>query len=313
MTELDSAVSRAQRVLALRTFPLFEELAPAELAALAQNVRPRFFTAGSDVLRRSVPVRSLHFVLRGSVQIARHDKPNQVVGAHGVVGGLAVLAQDADGQHAVAVEDTVTLQLDGDDLEELFEENFSILGAVLKVLAREQIRARQQLVPNAGFSRSGPTPPTLEVSELELVHKLIALRRTSDFAGARIQALADLAHEATPVAFQPGQQMWRVGDVANHLLVLVSGVIHGSAADRRIEFDVGPGSMIGLDSVAGEPRWYTALARDVVTALRIDSERLFDVIEDHLDVGTELLRTFARTTRELQSQLPLLDPEQPIA
>jgi CRP-like cAMP-binding protein len=313
MDELDTAVTRAQRVLALRSFPLFEQLTPSDLAVLAQHVRPRFFPRGSELLHPGIPVRCLHFVLRGAVEMVRSGKPNEQVGAHGVVGGLAVLAQDADGEQAIAAADTVTLQLGSEDLEDVFEDNFSILAAVLQVVAREQIRARQLVRDNAGLDpalASASLP--LVMGELGLVERTMCLRQTMDFANTRIQALADLAQEAKPVTIEPGHQIWSEGERADYSLVVVAGGIEASGPGLR--FVASPGSMIGAaESLAREPRWYDARAKAEVRALRIEAERIFDVIEDHMDLATDLLRVFARSTRGLKERVSLLDAEKPIA
>ena len=313
MDELDTAVGQTQRVLTLKTFPLFEELAAADLAALAHNVRPRFYPARRALFRYGTPVCSMHFVLRGKVQVERDGKLKQQVGAHGVVGGLAVLAQEPGGQQAIALEDTVTLELSSEDMEDVIEDNFSILAAVLKVLAREQIRARQRLSPHAGFEPlSRGTPQS--APEPGLVEKIWQLRATMDFASTRIEALADLAQEAEFVHFAPRTKLWAVGDVADHALLLLSGTIGGSNPERKLSFELGAGSLAGgADALAGEPRWYDALALTELRALHIDAGTAFDVIEDHIEMATEMVRMFARTTRALQDRMSQLEPARPIA
>lgn len=314
MNELELAVSEAQRVLALKSFPLFEELTPSHLAVVAQVVRPRFFPAGAELLAPGLPVRRLHFVIHGSVEILHRGKPGQVVGSHGVVGGLALLAREPARERATAVEDTVTLELDSDSLEEVFEDNFSILSAVLRVLAREQIRTRRRIAHDAGFAGTVRHERELDVDQLGLVERILWLRRTLDFAGTRIEALADLAQEAKVVALSAGDLLWEEDAGADHAVIVLRGRIAASCRDRSFEFGFEPGALLGAaEAVSDQPRWYSARAEQDTLLLRLDTETIFDVIEDHLEVATQLLRSMARTTRHLHERVSHLDPEQPIA
>lgn len=313
MDDLDNVIGQAQRVLSLRSFPLFAELTPGDLAVLAQHASFRYFPAGAPLLHPGVPVRSLHFVLRGQVEIVRRGKPNQLVGAHGVVGGLAVLADAADGQQAVAREDTITLELSSDDLEDVFEDNFSILLAVLQVVASQQIRARARLGPTGGLQKH--SEQRLEpLPRLGLVEKMMHLRQTLDLSDTSIDALADLATDAKSVQFDAGSTIWSQNDVADHTLVVLSGRISATREQASFQVSFGSGVLIGVaEALAQEPRWYDARAETVACALRLETERIFDVMEDHMELATEMLRALARTTRQLQERVSLPDSEQPIA
>jgi CRP-like cAMP-binding protein len=193
------------------------------------------------------------------------------------------------------------------------EDNFSILVAILRVLAREQIRARQRLAPHAGFELVKRVVPELP-AELGLVEKIMQLRSTMDFASTRIEALADLAQEAQVVELPARARLWSIGDVADHALVILRGSVGGANPERHLRFELGAGSLVGsMDSLAGEPRWYDAVASSELSALRLGAETTFDVIEDNLDMATEMVRVFARTTRALQDRMSQLEPSRPIA
>lgn len=303
MHDNSDAVGQVGRVLALRTFPAFRDLSPAELSAIAEHARPKFFRKNQQVYRPGIPVRALHFVLRGRLAVSERGGAREVVGPRQVLGGLEALSQESAGQSVVAVEDTLTLQLDSENLEEVFEDNFPILVAILRALAAGQIALRRRLGPRAGFPEPQASPPNVS-SALDLVERIICLRQTMDFAGTRIEALADLAQETRRVELAAGARLWEAGDSADYALVLIQGRIDAVTGDGTQRFTLGPPATVGgIDSLARGPRWYTATASSPVLGLRIDTQVLLDVIEDNTDIATDMLRVFARDLRSLQRQL----------
>jgi CRP-like cAMP-binding protein len=298
------SVNQVQRVLSLRTFRAFSTLSPAELAVIAENATPRFFPSGSELLRPGVPVRAIHFIVRGSVEMMREGRPPLVLGAQDVVGGLAALTQDPKGEQVVAREETVTLELERDSMEEVFEDNFPIFLGVLRAMAHTQLVLRRRLGPEAGFAPPDGPNPVRPVGKLDLVEKIFFLRRTMSFARTRIEALADLAQESNELVVPKGRQIWSAGDVADIVVMPVSGIIDCVSEDGKQTFGFGPGSIIGgLDSFAGEPRWFTASARTALRALSIEAQTLLDVVEDNMEMTTDMLRVFANVVRELQDRV----------
>jgi CRP-like cAMP-binding protein len=68
-------------------------------------------------------------------------------------------------------------------------------------------------------------------------------------------------------------------------------------------FRLGPDSAVGgIDSIAGQPRWYRAIAETDVVALRGSTEVLMDVIEDHPDMGVDMIQSAARVLLELHGE-----------
>jgi hypothetical protein len=63
---------------------------------------------------------------------------------------------------------------------------------------------------------------------------------------------------------------------------------------------VGPGRPLGvLESVAGEPRWFDAVAETPGVLIEDDVERLIDLFEDNTDVALDYLAWVSRSTLEL--------------
>jgi CRP-like cAMP-binding protein len=302
---LESPGTQLERVLFLKTFDAFKNLSPEELTALAENTRPQSFETGAALGKPSLPVRTLHFILQGRVEVVKEGQPTAILGPQDVVGGLAVLIGDERGQLVRALEPTSTLKLRREDLEDVFEDNFAVLLGVLGALARAQLALRRTLGREAGYPAVQSAAPARPLVELGLVERLFCLRRAMDFAQTRVDALSDLAEDARTLRAEAGEALWEIGDLAENNLLVVEGVITAATQDSEQVFEFGPGSFVGgVDVFAGEPRWYRATCKTPVVGLRIRTQHLLDVVEDHIDLGMDLLRVLARMLAGLQGGAP---------
>jgi CRP-like cAMP-binding protein len=309
----DLAISQVQRVLHLGTFTAFRGLSSGDLSVIAEHAKPRYFPRGSTLLRPGFPVQRLYFIVRGQVDILRDGVPHRIMGAQDVVGGLAALTGDREGQHVVARSDAVTLELERDDMEDVFEDNFRIFVGVLRAIARAELALRRGLGEDAGYETPRSAEPSRQVGRLDLVERIFFLRQIMSYAKTRIEALADLAQEARELDLPTGRLLWQPGDVADHSVMLIGGLVACQSGDERQRFRFGPGAIVGgLESVASEPRWYSAIAETRIRALSIDAQSLLDVVEDNMEIATDMLRVHARALRDLGDRISY-PPEQPIA
>jgi CRP-like cAMP-binding protein len=298
------AISQVERVIALRTLPAFQELSAAELTVIAERATPRFFPKGATLSRSGAPLRSVHFIIEGSVGVRRKERAPRVVAAQDVVGALAVLTADPEGEHVIAREDTATLELEREDLEDIFDDNFPIFLGVLRALARTEIALRRRFGKSAGYIAPKSAEPAREIVNLELLERIFFLRQPMSFAKRRIEALADLALEAQELDVRSGVELWRAGGVADHSVMLMSGLVECTTDDGKQRFVLGPSAIVGgLDSVAGAKRWYTATTATHVRGLRVDSQVLLDVIEDNMEMAGDMLRVFASAIDDLEGRL----------
>ncbi len=294
MVAVASPSSNVQRMLTLRTFPAFSALAPDELVVMAEQCTDHFFAKGEVISKGGVPVRGLHLVVEGKVQILRDGKPYRLMNERESVGGIASLTQDPRGVDAVAVEDTTTLSLTRERMEDVFEDNFAIMSAVMRVLARTLVEARQLRGSTAGFAVEKEHAGEHRAEPLDLMDRIFFLTRTLSFSGASIESLAELASGAQEVRYAPGDVLWNVGDAAGHLVAIHSGLIACATAEAKQQFVLGAGSTAGgMDALAADPRWFGATAQTPVVALRVEIEDFFDLFEDNVEMSMAMMRTLA--------------------
>ena len=269
-----------RKMLALRQFPIFMDAELTELAMLAENVIEATFSAGSLVANAG-RLPALHLIVEGRIAVNLPGGPDW--GPRQTFGALEVLAGRQLAATAVAVVETRTLQLFSTDVAELFEDNFGILQATLRdfatrVLAIAKPVLRPVVAPN-------PSP-------LGLVDRLILMRQQFPFAKGRLQALATLAHTSEEVAWPAGATITRAGDHATASLVIIEGAARATTGTGS--WVVGAGETIGfLEVLAGSNYAATLEAVMPVRALKSSRTAIFDVLEDHTDLGIAMIATFA--------------------
>ena len=289
----DSRGALFERVLLLRALPQFADLDPAHLATMAEVAEDRFFPAGAEIRPQGARVMHIHYLIHGQVELRRDGRVIRVLGEGSVVGGLAALARVRDAVQVVARTDVTTFAFSQESQHDVFEEDFEVLSRIVRNVARGLIAARQAAGGDGGFAPGDEIPPHPR-APLSLVDKLTFLRRTGPYDAARLEAVAELAGESPEVRLGSGQVLWRTGDSSGSSLVIVAGVVAGSADRGRQRFRFSTGRIVGgLDSLAAMPRWYDATAATDVVAIQVNHGVLLDLLEDDTEMAIHLLRALA--------------------
>jgi CRP-like cAMP-binding protein len=291
------AIGSLERILYLKRLPMFANLPSAELAALAQNTRERYFSKDEELLREGEAVGTIHLIVEGRVRVSRGGRALGEMGAGAPLGGLALLARDDRGVEAVATTETLVLCLDRDALIEVCDDHFVIVHEMMNHLCRQFIDFQRRMWPALAEFRalgsrraSSPTAP-----EMDFVERIFLLRRMVPFARSSINALAELARSLTEVRFDRGVKLWREGDAAHYILVTVSGTVACSTRAHPETVSIGRGLALGaVEAVAEVPRWYDAVTETPVVALHGPVAALVDVFEDNFEMAMDYLALLAR-------------------
>jgi CRP-like cAMP-binding protein len=293
MSDHDPVLLR--RLLELRHFPLFAAAELAELAMLAENVIETWHESGAIVARPPL-LDALHLILSGQI-----DAGASTYGAHGAFGFLEVLARRPLAVPAVAVGETRTLRLTAPDLREVLEDNFGLLLIAIRELAGRTLAAREAGPPRR-LAATAPMP-----ASLGLVERMIVLRRqipftpvaacghTPDGLGrtAPLEAIAVLAHASKETTWPAGAVMARCDEPARDACFILDGNVRVVHADRE-PYLLGPGSSIGvIESLAGVRHPASIEVVAPVRALEIGSSIIFDVLEDHTELGLSMIEALA--------------------
>ena len=280
------------RVLALRSQPLFEGLDDEALLLLAEHARSVTYRAGDVVAPEDEPPRALFIVLEGELVATRQGKALVKIGPGSAYGAFALLAREPPPLASAA---TTMRVLEGPAaaLETALDENHSLLRKGLAVAAAGVLEFTGNLPASPLF------PPEVDEGTYypepkSMVERLIQVRR-GNFARMNLEALIDLARQMIEVRFPAGHLLWSAGDPPTHSLYIDCGRVRCIAPDGE-HVDIGSNFTLGvLDVWGAKQRAYTARTETPVIGYRIEFETFLTLLESHVEVGIQLLRTFART------------------
>lgn len=282
-----------ETALHLRSLPLLKDLPPCELAVVTQQARERSFPSGTEVLRPGEPVPSFHVVVEGALRARGGEHGDERVGPGGVVGLLTLLARDEAGLQVVAEEDSLTLEIDADQLADVFEDQSFILHHQIQALARQLLEEREQL-PDGAWLAPAQDVPVAGDAPLDLVERLMLVGPNQNRQS--VDALVALVQEARELRFPEGELLWRVGDPSGFSDLIVDGSVTCRLPQGQ-SFRCGRGYPLGdLESVAAVPRWYDATAEAPLRVLRSRTEVFLDLLEDHFEMATSFLAGLAAST-----------------
>jgi CRP-like cAMP-binding protein len=285
---------QVERILYLKQLPVIGTLPSSDLALVAERMRERFFKKGEWLLREGEPARAFYAVLDGNLHVSRGNTTIGHTRAGGVVGGFAIIGRDSRGLTVRAEADTLALEVEADAVFEILEDNFGIMHHVLRDIARQLINiiARQ---PNPWAHVPVPPDPGMaRPRELDLVERIFFMRTSSPFRRASINALAELSRGMTEVRAEPGTTLWKAGDPAGFVSLIVSGEV-ACTTPGGVAQHLGPGTPLGsIEATAEQPRWYTAVTRTQVTALNGPVDTLIDVFEDNFGMAMDYTSVMAR-------------------
>jgi len=291
-----------EHLLALKSVPPFSALPPDDLALLVERAQPRTFDAGDVLVADGVPITSIHLVIAGRLEEERAGRCWADREPYELVGGVDALAHTGEHLVARATERTQTLELDRNDLLEVCQDRFSVLATVAAGVAAMAIAARRRLGPTAGFGVA-PAGVPMAVGSRErkgLAETVARLRAIAPLEATPIHTLAHAAEAGELVVLEAGRKLWRAGDPSDHLVLVLSGMLQCTADDGRQRFALAADEAAGvLDALALAPRWYDATVASRVTAIRIETAALMDVLEDDPDTAVSALIRLACVTAEL--------------
>ena len=126
-----------------------------------------------------------------------------------------------------------------------------------------------------------------------------ALGSVSLLRGAPPEALAHLTESAQPRLLPAQEWLFRAGDPADRLFIVLTGRLRVLSADDRVLREVGAGSAIGeLALLTGSPRSASVRAVRDSRLLEIDADRFIGLIESDAELAAGVSRELARQLQE---------------
>jgi len=267
----DLLLTDIERRVALREIVGFAELGEEALASVASLSRRVQYSPSKSLAWPEEPRTSMRLLLSGDMHVVRKGRVWPYRREHRLLDPFW-LARDTEPLEIRTDGGADVLEFPFDALEELLEEHFSIVLATARKLAL--------LWPSSG----------------ELMHlhatgrnatlrgRLGAVAEALPVARGYVDALLRIEEEASEARFATGETIWRPGDPADHLLVLLDGSVRG-AGER--------GAIGWRDVLAKQPRAAKLEATRPTLALRVSEESFLDVLEDYHALARDLLAMLA--------------------
>ncbi len=253
----------------------------AELVDVMTDVR---FESGEFLYREGEPSRDYFFISSGEVEI-NGPALTRILRDRAVVGAIDAINDRAHASSAVAVTVVRALKLPIRAWLEALEDSFELVQIILGNMARNghALKTRPALAAH-DEPESIPSGESLSSDRMNLVEKILALRKADPFRRSALQATTTLANLAEEVRLDLGDALFRKGQLQRYLYVVASGTvrtIHGATGIRQTTnagFVINPAATFAnaLDD-------YEIVATRPSVVLKLSIDDVFDVMEEHFE------------------------------
>lgn len=295
-------VSPTERILHIKSLPMWNDLPASDIVPLAMTAREVHLGAGKPIFRSGDRPSHGLLLVDGRVEIRRgKDKP-VIVEPPNALGFLSMLADRRIAYDAVTRSSVIALQVEKEDLRRAHEDNFRLFRRCMRMIATSAADERLSLMP------VGPTTtPAGDGPKPDFVERLLWLSEVEPFREASLESVAELTRRQRLIEVEPGAVIWTAAEPSSFFLGVMSGALHcltpgGAMTPVRSDWLVGL-----VDAVAQRPRPCTLVSSVRSRLVHVDIEALLAVLEDDPPLRTSLLSVLA--ARATMGAVCILDSE----
>lgn len=260
----------------LTSLPLFQALPESERQRLRASVESVELRAGAVLFRQGEPGDALFILQSGTLQVALELPSGErqaldTLGQGEVVGEMAVLYRRPRAATVLALTDCSLLRLGAADIEGLFAASPEAHALIVEAASRRL--------------------PSLYLASVPI------------FAGLDASALREFDLETNWVRLAGGEVLFRQGDPADYVYVVVRGRLAVMADDSSAPVrHLGHGDVVGEVAIfTGDTRNATVRAIRDSELVRLSKASLHHVLERHPRGAIEMVRMMARRVRPVAS------------
>jgi CRP-like cAMP-binding protein len=287
-------VDPTERIIYLRSIPVAAVMPTPVLRIIAAELKERTFSAGEKLMQEGEPIHGLHLLIDGKLSLERKGAPFGTLAPPQSLGFLGILARSEGTYDARAETPVRTLEFDADTLLEVLEDHHEFLEASVRYLAERLLYEIQELPQEAMERRLEGAPPSVPERELDLVERILMLRRLRAFGSTNLNALAVMARHLVEQRLEPNTPIWRKGDASSDAFIVLSGTLVCEERDSQRKWRAGPTSVLGgLEAFAEKPRWYDLSAESNVVGFHLPEGSFQDLLEDDFGLASDFIATLA--------------------
>ena len=127
--------STVEKVLFLKSAPVFERVSGEDLAPLARVAEVEIYSTGEPITREGETGDALYIIIRGRVTISVEGRLIATLGTGEAVGEMAVLDSSPRSATATAVEETEVLRIGSEEFYEVLHEQVEIAEGIIRLLS----------------------------------------------------------------------------------------------------------------------------------------------------------------------------------
>jgi CRP-like cAMP-binding protein len=127
-------LARIEAVVILQGMDLLAHCKAEEILRIAAIAGERPFAAGETIYRPHEPAERFFCVVRGSVGLTAADGSSREVGPLQSFGVIEILSGRLRTEEATALQDTLTLACEADDIFDLLSNNIEVIKALFRYL-----------------------------------------------------------------------------------------------------------------------------------------------------------------------------------
>jgi len=130
----DAMYSTVEKILLLKSAPVFERVIGEDLAPLARVAEVELYSPGTVIMKEGDSGDALYIVVRGRVEVSRRGQRLTELGPGDSLGEMSVLDRASRSATATALEETELLRIGSDEFYEILHEQVEIAEGVIRVL-----------------------------------------------------------------------------------------------------------------------------------------------------------------------------------
>ena len=290
-------ISPLDVLIYLRTVMPAAGVSRGDLAAMGEAAKERHLRAGQTLLTADDPVTNIYILVDGQMEVDT-GAYTEVLEPPCGLNWLRLLGGYETSHAATAVTDCLVLELDAALIIDRLETTPSMLQGNLKMFARNVLRLRSDL-PIHPDEAEPAEPGVAPDRPLGLVDRLNRVAGPGQYWGdANLDAVVTIVREMEEVRFQPGEELFGLGERSPYNWAIVSGIVE-CANDAGESVQVGAGFGLGFMHAMGDvPTSFRAVAVQETVALRAKVDEMLAVMEHHTDMAFALLRGMSRAFAE---------------
>ncbi|MCB0062045.1 MAG: cyclic nucleotide-binding domain-containing protein, partial [Caldilineaceae bacterium] len=280
---------QSQAVLRLSQMPLFAEVPPQSLQAIAQRMVLQHFPAGERVYRIGEAGDAIYFLENGEIELTEENSNGVVVekarvGAGGFFGEMSLLTGVIRTEDATATRNTNLWILYKADLDDLTVQHPAIGKALSQGLATRLSEPEPQEDDLARFREFG----------------ILADLSPAD--------LRQITRYLRPMRYRAGETLYEIDSPADALYFLENGQAYVQSYDGN-SWMIGPGDTFGERAIlSGEPHSSTVVADSDVDVWMLEKSDFDVVVTRYPSVALNITRMFSRRMSNQYAMVPSAQP-----